>query len=624
MSTQTPLFEPPKEWNAPQSFPDLSQAKEIAIDLETYDPSIKDTGPGWATGKGHVAGIAIAVDGFKGYYPIRHEGGGNFDEDIVREIFKKSFENDADKIFHNASYDIGWLKRWGINVKGRIIDTMIAAALIDENRMPGQYNLNAVARDYIQEKKDESLLYEAAQAWQIDAKAEMYKLPYQYVGPYAEQDAAMTLRLWKALKIEISRQELNSVFNLETELLPVLVDMKWKGVRIDLDKANNLKKQIQKEENTILRYLKKEVGFEVEVFAPTSVAKAFDKKGIQYNKTPSGLPSFDKNFLATLNDPFSSKIVEARELFKARSTFIDSLLKHETNGRIHGEINQLKSDQGGTITGRLSMSNPNLQQIPARNEKIGPMIRSLFIPEEGSKWGSFDYSQQEPRLVVHFAALTHGGLDGADDFTDSYNNDPDTDFHLIAANIAGIERKVAKTVNLGLFYGMGMKKLGSQLGIGEEDTKELFEKYHSRVPFVKQLMNLASKSANDNGQVRTILGRICHFDLWEPTKWGVHKALQRDDAIRKYGSNLKRAFIYKALNKLIQGSAADQTKKAMIEVHKAGITPHIQVHDELNCSCKDEKDIKLIKDIMENCVELEVPSKVDPKIGGSWGTIQKI
>tara|TARA_R110002126_G_scaffold18311_5_gene70070 strand:- start:114 stop:1985 length:1872 start_codon:yes stop_codon:yes gene_type:complete len=623
MSTQRPLFEPPKEWVVPQSLPDLSDAKEIAIDLETYDPGIKDTGPGWATGRGHVAGIAIAVDGWKGYFPVRHEGGGNFDEEGLRNQLSELLKNDADKIFHNASYDLGWLKRWGVEVKGRCIDTMIAAAVVDENRMPGQYNLNAVARDYIQEKKDESLLYEAAQAWQVDAKAEMYKLPVQYVGPYAEQDAAMTLRLWKALRIEINRQELNSIFDLETELLPVLVAMKWNGVRIDLEKANNLKKQIQKEENIILRDLKKEVGFEVEVFAPTSVAKAFDKKGIQYNKTPSGLPSFDKNFLATLNDPFSSKIVEARELFKARSTFIDSLLKHETNGRIHGEINQLKSDQGGTITGRLSMSNPNLQQIPARNEKIGPMIRSLFIPEEGTKWGSFDYSQQEPRLVVHFAALTHGGLDGADEFVDAYNNDANTDFHQIAGNIAGIERKVAKTVNLGLFYGMGMKKLGSQLGIGEDDTKELFNKYHSRVPFVKQLMGLASKSANDNGQVRTILGRICHFDLWEPTKWGVHKALPRDDAIRKYGSNLKRAFIYKALNKLIQGSAADQTKKAMIEVYKAGIIPHIQVHDELNVSVTDDKMIQQIKDIMENCIQLEVPSKVEPKIGKSWGTIKK-
>jgi|TARA_E500000318_G_scaffold34103_1_gene33464 DNA polymerase I-like protein with 3'-5' exonuclease and polymerase domains len=622
MSTQRPLFEPPKEWNPPQSLPDLSEAKEIAIDLETYDPGIKDTGPGWATDRGHVVGIAVAVDGWKGYFPIRHEGGGNFDEDIIKQQLKKYFENDTDKIFHNASYDVGWLKRWGINVKGRIIDTMVAAAIIDENRMPGQYNLNAVAKDFIQEKKDESLLYEAAQAWQVDAKAEMYKLPYQYVGPYAEQDADLTLRLWKALKVEINRQELHNIFNIESELLPILVEMKWQGVRIDLEKADKLKKELQSKEKILLQQIKKDVGFDVEIFAPSSVAQAFDKKKIAYNKTPTGLPSFDKNFLATLENPLAKKIVEARELFKARSTFIDSLLKHEHNGRIHGEINQLKSDQGGTITGRLSMSNPNLQQIPARNQNIGPLIRSLFIPEEGHKWGSFDYSQQEPRLVVHFAALTHGGLEGADEFVHSYQDNPDTDFHQIAADMAVIDRKTAKTMNLGLFYGMGQKKLGSELGLDEDDTKELFEKYHSRVPFVKELMGLASKSANDNGQVRTILGRICHFDLWEPTKWGVHKALPRDEAIRKYGSNLKRAFIYKALNKLIQGSAADQTKKAMIEVYKAGIIPHIQVHDELNCSCLDEKQINMIKDIMENCIELEVPSKVDPKIGDSWGTIK--
>ena len=621
--TQKPLFEPPKEWIPPESLPDLSEAKEIAIDLETHDPHIKDLGPGWATGRGKVVGIALAVDGWKGYFPLAHEGGGNFDENIIREQLKPILGNSVDKIFHNASYDVGWLRQWGVEVKGRCIDTMIATALIDENRMPGQYNLNAVARDYIEEKKNETLLYEAAQAWQVDAKAEMYKLPYQYVGPYAEQDAAITLRLWNTLKIELLRQELTSIFDLETELLPVLIDMKWQGVRLDLDKAHKIKKDIEKEEKKLLLDLKKEIGFEVEVFAPTSVAKAFDKKKIKYNKTPTGLPSFDKNFLASLKDPFSQKIVQARELYKARSTFIDSLLKHEHNGRIHGEINQLKSDQGGTITGRLSMSNPNLQQIPSRNEKIGPLIRQLFIPEEGCTWGSFDYSQQEPRLVVHFAALTHGGLDGAEEFVGAYNNDASTDFHQIAGDMAGIERRVAKTMNLGLFYGMGQKKLGSQLGLGEEDTKELFDTYHSRVPFVKQLMSLAMKTANDNGQVRTILGRICHFDLWEPTRWGVHKPLPREDAVRKYGSSLKRGFIYKALNKLIQGSAADQTKKAMIEVHKAGIIPHVQVHDELNVSIKDNAMRDQIKSIMENCVKLEVPSKVDAKEGKSWGEIKK-
>ena len=620
---QPPIFEPPKEWVAPQSLPDLSEAKEIAVDLETHDPQIKNLGPGWATSRGKVIGIALAVDGWKGYFPIAHEGGGNFDENLLRPQIQKLLSTNVDKIFHNASYDVGWLRQWGVEVKGRWIDTMIATAIIDENRMPGQYNLNAVARDFIQEKKNETLLYEAAQAWQVDAKAEMYKLPYQYVGPYAEQDAAVTLRLWHTLKVELMRQELTSVFNLETELLPVLVDMKWKGVRLDLERAHKIKKDIEKEEKKILLDLKKELGFEIEVFAPTSVAKAFDKKKIKYNKTPTGLPSFDKNFLASLNDPFSQKIVQARELYKARSTFVDSLLKHEHKGRIHGEINQLKSDQGGTITGRLSMSNPNLQQIPSRNAKIGPLIRQLFIPEEGCRWGSFDYSQQEPRLVVHFAALTHGGLDGATEFVDAYNNDPNTDFHQIAGDMAGIERKVAKTMNLGLFYGMGQKKLGSQLGIGVDDTKELFDTYHTRVPFVKQLMSLAMKTANDNGQIRTILGRICHFDLWEPTKWGVHKALPREDAVRKYGSSLKRAFIYKALNKLIQGSAADQTKKAMIEVHKEGIVPHIQVHDELNVSIVDDLMRDKVKEIMENCVKLEVPSKVDAKEGTSWGKIKK-
>ena len=270
------------------------------------------------------------------------------------------------------------------------------------------------------------------------------------------------------------------------------------------------------------------------------------------------------------------------------------------------------------------MSNPNLQQIPSRNKILGPLIRSIFIPEEGTQWGSFDYSQQEPRLVVHFASLTHGGLIGADEFVEAYQNNPNTDFHQIAAEMAGIDRKTAKTINLGLTYGMGKGKLGRQLGLGKEDAEQLFLTYHSRVPFVKQLTEQAMKTAGDNGFVRTILGRKCRFNTWEPNMFrvGPTKALSRDEAEKEYGRNIKRAWTYKALNKLIQGSAADQTKKAMLNLYKEGYTPHIQVHDELNLSITEDQ-VKPIKEIMENCIELKVPSKVDEAKGDSWGKIQK-
>ena len=619
--TQIPLFQPPSEWTPPEKVPNLSEAKEIAIDLETYDPDIKTKGPGWAIDNGYIAGVAIAVEGWKGYFPIRHEGGGNFDEGILKRQIQKIMDLPCDKIFHNAAYDVGWLRWWGVEVKGKIIDTLIAAPLIDENRF--RYSLNELGKDYLKDTKSEALLYEAAKEWGVDAKAEMYKLPAMYVGPYAEQDADLTLKLWQHFKVELIKQELSSIFDLETRLFPCLLDMKTKGVRVDLNKADKIKKDLQKKENTILAQVKKDTGVDVDIWAAVSVAKAFDKLNIRYERTEkSGQPKFDKNFLVTHKHPLAKMVVQAREFNKARTTFIDTILTHQHHGRIHADINQMRSDTGGTVTGRFSYSNPNLQQIPARNKDIGPLIRSIFVPDEGCKWGSFDYSQQEPRVLVHFAALTGGGLKGADEVIESYKTE-DPDFHQAVADMAGIDRRTAKTINLGMMYGMGKGKLASELGLGKEDTEDLFAKFHANVPFVKQLMEQATRKADNTGFLRTLLGRKCRFDLWEPRVFGIHKALPLWEAEKEYGRDLKRAWTYKALNRLIQGSSADMTKKAMVDLYEEGIIAHIQVHDELNCSIDSDGEKNKIKEIMENTVELKVPLKVDAEIGPSWGEIKK-
>ena len=619
--TQIPLFQPPSEWTPPEKFPDLSDAKEIAVDLETYDPNIKETGPGWAVGNGYIAGVAIAVEGWKGYFPIRHEGGGNFDERILKKQVQRIMDLPCDKIFHNAAYDVGWLRWWGVEVKGKIIDTLIAAPLIDENRF--RYSLNELGKDYLKETKSEALLYEAAREWGVNAKAEMWKLPAMYVGPYAEQDADLTLRLWQYFKVEIIKQELSSIFDLETRLFPCLLDMKTKGVRVDLDKAEKIKKDLQKKEDFLLFQIKKDTGVDVDIWAAVSVAKAFDKLDIRYERTAkSDQPKFDKNFLSTHKHPLAKMVVQAREFNKARTTFIDTILTHQHHGRIHADINQMRSDTGGTVTGRFSYSNPNLQQIPARNKDIGPLIRSIFVPDEGCKWGSFDYSQQEPRVLVHFAALTGGGLKGADEVIESYKTE-DPDFHQAVADMAGIDRRTAKTINLGMMYGMGKGKLASELGLGKEDTEDLFAKFHANVPFVKQLMEQATRKADHIGYLRTLLGRRCRFDLWEPRAFGIHKALPLWEAEKEYGRDLKRAWTYKALNRLIQGSSADMTKKAMVDLYEEGIIAHIQVHDELNCSIDSDREKNKIKEVMENTVELKVPLKVDAEVGPSWGEIKK-
>ena len=616
---QIPLFKPQTEWLPPESFPDLSKYDEIAVDLETKDPDLMKMGSGSVVGNGDVVGVAVAVDGWRGYYPIAHEGGGNMDRKKVLKWFQEVLNLPSPKIFHNAMYDVAWIRHLGLNINGKIIDTMIASALVDENQM--RYDLNSCAKRYTGKGKNESDLYAAAKDWGVDAKAEMYKLPAIYVGAYAEQDASVTLDLWKELKKEIDLQDINSIMDMETELFPCLVDMKFKGVCVDVQGAHTLKKDLASQEDILIQAVKKETGIDTQIWAARSIAQVFDKLKLDYDRTEkSHAPSFTKNFLQNHPHPLVNKIAQAREINKAHTTFIDTILKHSHKGRIHADINQLRSDNGGTVTGRFSYSNPNLQQIPARNKDLGPRIRALFVPEEGHRWGCFDYSQQEPRLVVHYSALQN--LYGVSDVLDSYNNDPDTDFHTIVADMANIPRSQAKTINLGLFYGMGKNKLQAELGISKDKANDLFKQYHAKVPFVKQMMDNVSQRAQNAGKVRTLLGRLCRFHLWEPNQFGIHKSLPHDAALLEHGPGIKRAFTYKALNKLIQGSAADMTKKAMIDLYKEGIIPHIQVHDELDISVESPEQAQKIIEIMENAVKLEVPNKVDYESGDNWGSIK--
>ena len=615
---QIPLFRPQTEWLPPDDFPDLSSYEEISIDLETKDPELKRMGSGSITGEGGVTGIAIAVKNWSGYYPIAHEGGGNMDRKKVLKWFQKVLNTSAVKIFHNAMYDVCWIRHLGLRINGRIVDTMIASALVDENQM--RYDLNNCAKRYTGKGKDEAALYAAAKEWGVDAKVEMYKLPALYVGAYAEKDAEITLELWQELKKEIEIQDISSIFQLEVELFPCLVEMRFLGVRVNQEQAFNEKKTLLEQEQKLLKVVKNETGIEVQIWAARSIAKIFDKLKLPYDRTiKTEAPSFTKNFLTHHPHPLVNKIAQACEINKAHTTFIDTILKHTHKGRIFAEINQLRGDNGGTVTGRFSYANPNLQQIPARNKDLGPRIRALFLPEEGHRWGCFDYNQQEPRLVVHYAALQN--LYGVDGVLDAYKSG-NADFHSIVAEMAKIPRLQAKTINLGLFYGMGKNKLQAELGVSKDRAEELFKLYHGRVPFVKSLMEATMKRAQDSGKIRTLLGRLCRFHLWEPNQFGIHKALSHEDALREHGPGIKRAFTYKALNKLIQGSAADMTKKAMINLYNEGIIPHIQVHDELDISVKDDKQAKQIVDIMESAVTLEIPNKVDYEFGKNWGTIK--
>jgi DNA polymerase I-like protein with 3'-5' exonuclease and polymerase domains len=612
------LFTPQTEWVVPEELKDLRGHKEIAVDLETCDPELTELGSGNVVGRGKIVGISVAVEGWAAYYPIAHEGGGNMDKKLVLNWLQDLFKQDSTFIFHNAMYDICWLRSSGIIPPVKIVDTMIAASLVNENRW--SFRLDALAREYAGIGKDEAVLQAAAREYGIDAKKDMWKLPSMFVGQYAERDAESTLKLWHRMKVELSDQDLWTIFDTETRLFPCLVDMRFKGVRVDVERADKIKKELMDKENKIINKIKDLTGVSVELWSAASIAKVFDALKLPYDRTEkTGAPSFTKNFLSNHPNEIAQGISYAREINKAHTTFIDTIVKHSHKGRIHADINQIRSDQGGTVTGRFSMSNPNLQQIPVRHKELGPLIRSLFIPEENHKWGVFDYSQQEPRILVHYAKLQK--LDGIDEIANAYKSG-EADFHSAVAKMAGIERSQAKTINLGLMYGMGKNKLMAELGLMKEAAEKLIAQYHAKAPFIKQLMQAVSRRADDSGRIRTLGGRVCHFDLWEPTTFGAGMPKPHVEALKEYGHGIKRAGTYKALNRLIQGSAADMTKLSIIALSENGIIPHIQIHDELDVSVEHSEQAKQIVEIMESAIKLEIPNKVDYECGSNWGDIK--
>ena len=620
MILQNSLFPPQSDWSVPDFFPQFSETETVAIDLETYDPHLMTCGPGWATGRGHVVGIGVATKDWEGYFPIRHEGGGNLDEGIVlRWLTNLLKSTKREVVFHNALYDVGWLRREGVIVHGKILDTIIAAPLLNENRF--SYSLDNLGVEYCDERKDESLLKNAALAFGINPKSEMYKLHAKYVGPYGQQDASLTLKLWNKLKIEIAQQGLEKIFEMESKLIPLLLEMRWRGVRVDEEKAERVSKKLSTEEQKIQIEIKRKYGTDVNLWANASLESIFEKNKIWFPRTAKGMASFQKEWLEGHSHELPQLIVRARKLNKARTTFIDKMIgEHSFKGRIHAEAHPMRNDRGGTVTGRFSYSNPNLQQVPARDPEIGSLIRSLFIPEEGCQWGVFDYSQQEPRLTVHYANQMN--LTGAKDAVKLYTEE-NADFHQIVADMANIPRKQAKTINLGLSYGMGKEKLIKELGIDDTEAENLFQQYHAKVPFIRALQDQCARVAMDRGYIRTFAGRRCRFDLWE-SRFERSQPLPLEEAKDKYGDDLKRSYTYKAINRLIQGSAADMTKLAMIGLWEEGIVPHLQVHDEVDISIESKEQADTVTRVMVNCVKLAVPLLVDQELGTSWGETKEI
>ena len=680
---------------------DLEGVDTVAIDIETYDPNLKTKGLGAIRNDGFITGVAVATGKETVYFSLKHSDDDKSEEELKNfwdQMNIKLLQNDKiAKVFHNAIYDVCWLRATtGKMLKGRLLDTMVAASVIDENRF--KYGLDSLAKDFLGQNKYKYDLQEKTFEWsggmQRDPMSNMHKLPSSVVKDYAKQDVDLTLKLWNLFNKKLDevlyirlkdnkKYTCRNIFELETRLFPCLVDMKFNGVRIDVQKLEHFGKRLRRCRDKIIKFIKTKTGVEVQLWAAASIKQLLDNRKItNFKKTPkSGMPKLPKDYLKTHEDRFLRLVSKAREYDKALNTFIEGLKGYVYNGRIHADINQIRGDGGGTVTGRFSMSNPNLQQIPSKGF-IGKKMRELFIPEEGHEWSSFDYSQQEPRIVVHYA-VKHD-LSETQELADKFNGDW-ADFHQIVADMANISRKQAKSINLGLFYGMGKGKLQAELNLDEKDANKLFNTYHDKVPFVKELSNNLIGFAKKHKLIFTLEDRFCRFDKyenvnkkwdsklrkfeeWDPEcreikqkdgtikyqgDWITPKLLSKEDAWAKfkvlYNSKVASkkespkspgkyeelsekerqdwftqyfvpAFTYKALNRLIQGSAADMTKKAMVLLYEKGIVPHIQIHDELCVSIKDKATRIMVQQTMENAIKLMIKNKVDCKTGPNWGT----
>lgn len=607
---------------------DLSSARLISIDVETKDPGLVELGPSTFRGGGHVCGVSVATDdGYCEYLPVRHEGGGNLDAARVFAWLREQLAGPQPKLGANLLYDLEWLRQEGVSAAGPKWDVQTAAALLDENR--SSYRLEDIATDLLGEHKDEAGLLAAVLARGIPEKKlkeSIHLLAGGEVAPYGRQDVLLPLRLWRKQRPLLEEQDLLRVFDLEADLVDVLLEMRFKGVRVDLERAEASAAELDAKKRLLEKSLTVLCGGELDYWSNKKIAGACDRLGLVYPRTEKGNPSFEADWLDGQEHPLLRQVAEARLLDRAGSVFIrDKIIGCAVDGRVRCQLYSVRGERGGTRSGRLACANPNLQQVPARHPYVSRLVRSCFVPEEGEEWASSDWSQVEPRLTVHYAALLK--LRGGEEAARRYREDPATDYHQMTADLAGIERKPAKTINLGLSYGMGLEKLSLSLGLDMAATRDLYDRYHAGMPFIRLLSDSCSRMAETRGWVKTLLGRRSRFEAFGPGRYKKDAGLQPlpyAEAVKRWGADVRRYFTYKAMNRVIQGSAAELMKLALVKLHRLGLTPNLTVHDEVCRSVRDREEALRVKRVMETVHGLLVPLYADLEMGPSWGELEEI
>jgi len=645
-------------WRPPKmsELPSWKDAKRVAIDTETCDPFLKTLGPSVRRG-GFIAGISFKIEdhpdgGF--YLPIAHQGGDNMDPSTVWAYMKDQAREFTGEIAGmNLPYDLDYLAEAGCVFKRarRFLDIGVAAPLINE--LHQSYSMQNIAKRLGIKGKREDHLRLAANLWGLDPKAEMWRLPARYVADYAIGDVELPLQVLRLQEREFEKQDLWKIWDLECEVLPITVKMRRRGFRINFDKLDQIETWSLGKQKEYLARVKHATGVLItpdDVWKAEAIQDALSEIGITLPRTSQDKPATGADILKALPHDVGKWLVRARKFDKIRTTFAASVREHAVNGRIHPTHRQIRGQQDGKDKddgvgfGRMSCVMLNVQQWPSpdKDKETASEWRKIVIPEEGGLWACNDYSGQEPRLAVHYAQLAE--CEGGMEMAERWRQDPDMDLHGAMAKVikasgllpwdckkcggagcpkcngCGANRGGTKAIFLGLCYGMGGGKLCRGLGLPtveksfEKDGNEIFyegageegqqvlDGFDETVPFVRQLARKTQKAGGRRGYIRTIGGRVCRFPL----------------KTRRAGRNTYD-WLHKSLNRLIQGSAGDQTKRAMVMAEAAGHKIQFPVHDELDLTVSGPGQAEEVAEIMRNAIPLLVPSKVDVEIGPSWG-----
>jgi DNA polymerase I-like protein with 3'-5' exonuclease and polymerase domains len=640
------------EWSPPKELPDLRCVSTASIDTETNDKGLHAKhGPGWPWRGGYIVGVSVAWRADSGirsnYFPLRHPDSPNFDREQVIRWLRDLIKSNVRIVTKNGLYDWGWL--WadlGIEMPpaGRLEEIDALATMVDENRR--QYSLDALCAWRGFPGKDATLLLQGCEALGLIPKrgkksfkpqAHLWQLPAALVGPYAETDAVRTLELCESLSPVLDREGTREAYRLEIDLLPMVHRMRRRGIRVDISAAEQARDLLLNKRDAVLAQISEKLEASIgmdEINGRKWLISTFDRFGIKYPRTEKGNPSFKRGKRGWMQHSehwLPPLIATADQLDQYGDNFLQKqILEHVVNGRVYGEIHPHRSDFGGTRSLRFSYSHPPLQQMPKHDEELAPLIRGVFLPEEGEVWASCDYNQQEFRLAVHYAVRKR--LRGADAARNRYIDDPRTDMHAYASELTGgtISRQDGKTFNFMTIYGAGLETISLQLKKSLSETKALLTLYNEKMPFISELATASKNAAHREGFFTLFHGARRHFNTWAPggkLKKGTGGPCDRDEAIRRtrdpthawFGQQIWRAETYKALNVLIQSAAAIQTKLWMRACWHEGVIPMLQMHDSLDLSVSSPETAEMVAQLGEEVIKLDVPMKVDVKYGRSWG-----